>query len=81
MPCSTKFMMGCVVCCLAGLSIAAGAAISHQAGACNVEVIDNTDWATTAVGVRGLRFVCEYHPCSHQTNNFPVTVGYGRSFR
>ena len=81
MPGSTKFMMGSVVCCLAGLSLAAGVALSHQAGTCRIEVADRADWERGAEGVRGLRFVREHHSGSHQANTFPETVGYGRAVR
>ena len=80
MPGSTKFMMGSFVCCLAGLSLAAGVSLSHQAGTCRIEAADRADWERGAEAIRGLRFVCEDHPGSH-TNTFPETVGYGRAVR
>ena len=59
MPHSTKFMMACVLAVLAGISIAAGAAISHQTGPCEVRVIDGSAWRKGVVGLLGMRSLCD----------------------
>ena len=58
MPHSTKFMMACVLSCLGGISVAAGAAISRQAGPCDIRVIPSP-WRQGVVGVHALRYVCD----------------------
>ena len=74
MPCSTKFMLACLLAGLAGLSIAAGAAISHQAGACRIEFTNGSASRQGGRTIRGLSFVCDQLPWSHRANLFPQRV-------
>ena len=58
MPRSTQFMMASVVAGLAGIFIAAGAAISHQAGPCEISVADGSPSRKRAVRLYGIRLIC-----------------------
>jgi|MDSW01.1.fsa_nt_gb hypothetical protein len=71
MPNSTKFMMGCVLAGLGAISIAAGAAISHQTGNCRLKVTDGTALSTGVLGLNGLSVVCEQLPEGHRANLLP----------
>ena len=59
MPHSTKFMMACVLAVLAGISVAAGTAISYQKGPCEIRVIDGSAWRKGVVGLHHMRSVCD----------------------
>ena len=59
MPCSTQFMMVTVLAGLAGISIAAGSAISDQTGPCEIRIADGARWRKGVVGLHGFRFVCD----------------------
>jgi hypothetical protein len=64
-------MMGCVLAGLGAISIAAGAAISHQTGHCRLKVTDGTALRTGVLGLNGLGVVCEQPPEGDRANLLP----------
>ena len=52
-------MMVTVLAGLAGISIAAGSAISDQTGPCEIRIADGARWRKGVVGLHGFRFVCD----------------------